>query len=128
VFTIRVVTGPTKPIWEIGPAPRLEKKLIEDSFENQLNAKLSELARQGARIGREDVEFGQVGEQLAAFISVGADAPAATLSIQQTARRLGVGRSTVSDMIHGKRLHAVQIGRQWRVPCTEVDRLLMAGA
>lgn len=45
-------------------------------------------------------------------------------SIEETARLLRVSKDTIRRMIKAKKLEAHQVGRLWRIPKREVDRLL----
>lgn len=45
-------------------------------------------------------------------------------SIEGTARRLGVGRSSVYELIRTKQLEVVKLGRSTRIPIDSVEALV----
>lgn len=48
----------------------------------------------------------------------------ATYTVQQAAQQLQSAPATVRKLIHGKQLHAVRVGRRWRIPKESLDAFL----
>jgi excisionase family DNA binding protein len=51
--------------------------------------------------------------------------PPRCVRVEEAARLLGVGRSTVYDLIRSGRLRSVKIGRRRLIPRDALDRLLV---
>lgn len=50
-----------------------------------------------------------------------------TLTPEQVADRLQVALRTVYSLLRSGQLHAVKVGRQWRVPVASLDEYLRGG-
>jgi excisionase family DNA binding protein len=50
--------------------------------------------------------------------------PPAWLSVAEVAELLTVSRMTIYRLVHGKVLHAVQVGAQFRISATSVDHYI----
>jgi len=49
------------------------------------------------------------------------------MTVAEVAKLLRVNRKTVEKLIYAGKLHAVKIGRVWRIPRTAVVRFLEGG-
>jgi excisionase family DNA binding protein len=50
--------------------------------------------------------------------------PAVALTVDQVCQRLQLSRPSVMALIHDGRLHAIKVGRTWRVSDKSLERLL----
>lgn len=50
----------------------------------------------------------------------------AMITVPELAKRLRVSGPTVRKLITDGKLRALRVGRQWRIPATEVERFLAA--
>jgi excisionase family DNA binding protein len=48
------------------------------------------------------------------------------ISTREAARRLGITRQTIALYLREGRLHGVKLGKEWRIPRQEFERLLAA--
>jgi excisionase family DNA binding protein len=46
------------------------------------------------------------------------------ISTREAARRLGITRQTIATYLREGRLHGVKLGKEWRIPRQEFERLL----
>lgn len=53
--------------------------------------------------------------------------PKILLTVEETAVRLGVGHSSIYNLLNTKQLNAIKVGGVWRIPEAEVERYLIEG-
>lgn len=122
-----VITGSTDPVYTYtGTGSRVQRVEVGPSFEAKLNAKLHELSVSGAKNVVVDIK--PTGPDThAAYISWGDVAVSATMDVKDAAMVLGFGASTVSRWAHDGKIKAIQDGKRYRIPTSEVDRILTTG-
>lgn len=49
-------------------------------------------------------------------------------TVEQVAEQVQLSTVTIKRMINEKKIHAVKIGGQWRIPVEEVKKLITEGA
>jgi excisionase family DNA binding protein len=50
-----------------------------------------------------------------------------TLSVEETAKALGIGRNQAYEAVHKGEIPAIRVGSRWLVPIRALKRLLDAG-
>jgi excisionase family DNA binding protein len=112
-----------KANYDPGEAPHFAHKLVEDSFENKLNAKIADLVARGAKDIA--VEYRPVSERIhAALIAYGGNPRAETYSADEAGAKLGVsGRLIRHKVQHGELPKVQGTGNRVRIPRDVVDRL-----
>jgi len=48
--------------------------------------------------------------------------------VEEFAKKVGIGRTFVFELIRQRKLRAIKLGRRTLIPATEADRLLSGGA
>ena len=69
------------------------------------------MVTQGATFGTARVEDATMSEK-------------ATVTVDEAARRLGLGRNATYEAVRNGEVPAIRIGRRWLVPSAALDRLL----
>jgi excisionase family DNA binding protein len=53
---------------------------------------------------------------------------AATMTVVQAAKRLGIGRNQAYQAVHAGKIPALRIGQRWLIPRAALDRMLSGEA
>jgi excisionase family DNA binding protein len=51
----------------------------------------------------------------------------ATMTVEEVAKRLRIGRNQAYEAVHDGKIPAIRIGTRWLVPTAALDRLLLSG-
>lgn len=124
MLTYITVTGPTR---EFSDRSIKGEAYTVPSFDDQLNAVLARLEREGAVNVTVSCQPMPREEWHVAYVSYGGASATATLDVKDVAKRTGLSRSTIQDMVHrGDLPRCPTGGRRIKIPVGAVDRLLGA--